>query len=79
MVFKLLSIDIMIPYSKQTIDASDIKEVVKVLRSDFITQGPKVLEFEHKISNFCGAKFAISTNSATSALHVACLSLGLKR
>ncbi len=69
----------MIPYSKQTIDASDIKEVVKVLRSDFITQGPKVLEFEHKISNFCGAKFAISTNSATSALHVACLSLGLKK
>lgn len=69
----------MIPYSRQTIDASDIKEVVKALESDFITQGPKILEFVNKISKLCGSKFAISTNSATSALHVACMSLGLKK
>jgi len=69
----------MIPYSKQFIDASDIKEVVKVLKSDLITQGPKVIEFEEKIANFCASKFAVSTNSATSALHISCMSLGLKK
>ena len=69
----------MIPCSRQTIDSSDIKEFVKVLKSDFITLGPKILEFENKISKFCDSTFAISTNSATSALHVSCMSLGIKK
>ena len=69
----------MIPYSRQNIDKSDIKEIVKVLRSDLITQGPKVVEFENILSKYCQSKYAIATNSATSALHVACMALGLKK
>ena len=66
-----------IPYSKQTITNQDISSVVKVLRSDFITQGPTTELFEKKISKYCGSKYSISTNSATSALHIACLSLNV--
>ena len=69
----------MIPYSRQNIQKKDIKEVSKILKSDFITQGPIVKKLENKLSKFCGAKFASALNSATSALHISCLALGLKK
>lgn len=70
----------MIPYGKQDINDEDIAAVVSVLKSDYITQGPKVPEFEQAIAEQCRTKagkipFAIATNSATSALHIACLAL----
>ena len=68
-----------IPYSRQDINTEDIKAVCKVLRSDFLTQGPLVPKFENKISQLVHSKYAVATNSATSALHVACLSIGLKK
>ena len=67
------------PYSRQYIDNADIKEVVKVLKSDFLTQGPKTLEFEKKLINYIGVKHASVVNSATSALYLACKALGLKK
>lgn len=69
----------MIPYSRQLIDNKDIIKVKKVLKSNFLTQGPEVIKFEKKICNFVDAKFAIATNSATSALHIACMSIGLNK
>ena len=69
----------MIPYGKQSISKSDIEAVKKVLKSDFITQGPKVPEFEKKVKNFVGSKYAFAMNSATSSLHIACLAIGLKK
>jgi len=67
----------MIPYGKQDINQADIDSVVDVLQSDFLTQGPQVPLFEKKVSDYCGSKFGVAVNSATSALHVACLALGL--
>lgn len=67
----------MIPYGRQQIDEIDIAAVVKVLRSDFLTQGPAVPAFEQALATACGAKHAVAVNSATSALHIACLSLGV--
>lgn len=67
----------MIPYGRQEVTQADIDAVVDVLRSDFLTQGPAVPRFEQAVANYCGASHAVATNSATSALHVACLSLGL--
>lgn len=67
----------MIPYGKQDISQQDIDAVVDVLNSDFLTQGPKVPEFEHALIKHTGAKYALAVNSATSALHIACLALGL--
>jgi UDP-4-amino-4,6-dideoxy-N-acetyl-beta-L-altrosamine transaminase len=67
----------MIPYGKQDISQADIDAVVDVLKSDFLTQGPKVPLFESTVSSYCGARHAIAVNSATSALHIACLALGL--
>jgi UDP-4-amino-4,6-dideoxy-N-acetyl-beta-L-altrosamine transaminase len=67
----------MIPYGKQDINQADIDAVVEVLKSDFLTQGPQVPLFEKTIADYCGAKYAVALNSATSALHVACLALGL--
>ena len=69
----------MIPYGRHEIDALDIEAVVDALRSNFITQGSKVGEFEGSITNYVGAKFGVATNSATSALHLACMALGLGR
>ena len=69
----------MIPYSRQYLDKKDFYEVSKVLRSKFITQGEKVKLFEKKICKKVGSKFGIAVNSATSALHIACLALGLKK
>lgn len=68
----------MIPYGRQSISESDIEAVVKVLRSDYLTQGPKVPEFEQSIKEACEAKYAVAVNSATSGLHIACLALGAK-
>ena len=67
----------MIPYGRQDITQTDIDAVVKVLQSDLLTQGPVVPVFENTISNYCGAKYAVAVNSATSALHIACLALGV--
>ena len=69
----------MIPYGKQYIDDDDIQSVVKVLKSDFLTQGIQVPKFEENLKNYCRAKFAVAVNSATSALHISCMSLGLKK
>ena len=66
-----------IPYGRQEITEDDIKEVTKVLRSDFLTQGPKVAEFEKRVAEEVDARCGVAVNSATSALHLACLALGL--
>lgn len=67
----------MIPYGRQDISEADIAAVVEVLRSDYLTQGPKVPAFEAALANHVGAAHAIAVNSATSALHIACLALGV--
>jgi UDP-4-amino-4,6-dideoxy-N-acetyl-beta-L-altrosamine transaminase len=66
-----------IPYGKQDINQDDIDAVVEVLKSDYITQGPCVPKFEETVANYCGAEYGVAVNSATSALHIACLALGL--
>lgn len=67
----------MIPYGKQQVTEADIAAVVDVLRSDFLTQGPAVPRFEQAVKAYCGAAHAVAVNSATSALHLACLVLEL--
>lgn len=67
----------MIPYGRQEITQQDIDAVVDVLKSDFLTQGPKVPEFENTVASHVGARFGVAVNSATSALHIACAALGL--
>lgn len=67
----------MIPYGKQEITQADIEAVVSVLQSDYLTQGPMVPQFESTTAKHVGAEYAVATNSATSALHVACLALDL--
>lgn len=67
----------MIPYGRQEITQQDIDVVVDVLRSDFLTQGPQVPRFEQSVVAYCGVMHAVAVNSATSALHLACLALGL--
>lgn len=67
----------MIPYGKQDINQNDIDAVVDVLKSDFLTQGPQVPLFEKMVSDYCSAEHAVAVNSATSALHIACMALGL--
>ena len=69
----------MIPYGKQSLDEEDIKEVIEVLRSDFLTTGPKIDEFEEKFANYVGSKYAVVVSSGTAALHLACLTAGLKK
>ena len=69
----------MIPYSRQNINKKDVLEVTKVLKSDFLTQGKKVLEFERIVTNISKAKFGVAANSASSALHLGCLALGIKK
>jgi UDP-4-amino-4,6-dideoxy-N-acetyl-beta-L-altrosamine transaminase len=69
----------MIPYGRQDITQEDIDAVVAVLRSDYLTQGPKVPEFESSVAQYCEASYAVAVNSATSALHIACLALGVGR
>lgn len=67
----------MIPYGRQSINQDDVDAVVEVLKSDFLTQGPKVPQFERAVADYCGVAHAIAVNSATSALHIACLALGV--
>ena len=67
----------MIPYGRQHINQADIDAVVEVLHSDFLTQGPAVPKFENAVSSYCNVKHAVAVNSATSALHIACLALGV--
>jgi UDP-4-amino-4,6-dideoxy-N-acetyl-beta-L-altrosamine transaminase len=67
----------MIPYGHQDISEEDIEAVVDVLRSDYLTQGPAVPKFEQAICDYTGAKYGVAVNSGTSALHIACLALGL--
>ena len=69
----------MIPYGKQHINQNDIDSVLEVLQSDFLTQGPQVPLFEKAVSKYVGAKYGVAVNSATSALHIACLSLGFQK
>jgi UDP-4-amino-4,6-dideoxy-N-acetyl-beta-L-altrosamine transaminase len=67
----------MISYARQDIDQTDIDAVVEVLNSDFLTQGPVVPAFEKAVAGYCRAQHAVAVNSATSALHIACLALGV--
>lgn len=67
----------LIPYGKQSISDEDIAAVVAVLRSDFLTQGPVVPEFEKAVASYCGSAHGVAVNSATSALHIACMALGV--
>lgn len=67
----------MIPYGRQDINQADIDAVSEVLRSDFLTQGPVVPAFEKAVASYCDAAHAVAVNSATSALHIACLALGV--
>lgn len=66
-----------IPYGRQSISQDDIQAVVEVLQSDWLTQGPAVERFEKNVADYCGAAHAVAVNSATSALHIACLAAGL--
>jgi len=68
-----------IPYGRQSISEEDIRAVTDTLRSDHLTQGPAVPAFEDAIKNYCGAAHAVAVNSATSALHLACLALGVDK
>ena len=67
----------MIPYGRQSISAADIQAVVEVLKSPWLTQGPTVERFERSVADYCSAAHAVAVNSATSALHIACLAAGL--
>ena len=69
----------MIPYGRQSVDENDIKAVVDVLKSDFLTTGPKVYEFEKNFALVVGAKYAVAVSNGTAALHLACLVAGLKQ
>lgn len=68
-----------IPYGRQDISDDDVQAVVNVLRSNYLTQGPCVPEFEQSIADYVGVSYAVAVNSATSALHIACLALGLTK
>jgi UDP-4-amino-4,6-dideoxy-N-acetyl-beta-L-altrosamine transaminase len=67
----------LIPYGRQDVTQNDIEAVTTVMKSDFLTQGPAVPQFERTIAEYCGVKYAAALNSATSALHVSCIALGL--
>jgi perosamine synthetase len=66
-----------IPYGRQYIDEEDIQAVVEILRSDFITTGPKAAELENTIAGYIGAKYAVAVSSGTAALHAACFAAGI--
>jgi UDP-4-amino-4,6-dideoxy-N-acetyl-beta-L-altrosamine transaminase len=67
-----------IPYARQSIGGRESRAVLKALKSDYLTQGPLVPKFENSVANYVSAEFAVAVNSATSALHLACLALGVK-
>ena len=66
-------------YSRQSLNNIDIKSVVNILKSDWLTSGPTINKFEQTLCKLVGAKYGVMVNSATSALHLACLALGLKK
>lgn len=66
-----------IPYGRQDISDEDIQAVINVLKSDWLTQGPMIEQFEQKVADYCDAQYAVAVNSATSALHIACMAAGL--
>ncbi|WP_422082736.1 UDP-4-amino-4,6-dideoxy-N-acetyl-beta-L-altrosamine transaminase [Ulvibacterium sp.] len=68
-----------IPYGRQDIDDSDINAVVSVLKADYLTQGPKISEFEEAFAKYVGARYAITVNNATAGLHLGVIALGLKK
>ena len=67
----------LIPYGHQAISEADVAAVIEVLRSDWLTQGPMIKRFEEAVARYCGARYAVAVTSATAALHVSCLALGL--
>ena len=67
-----------IPYGRQSLDEADIQAVVQVLKSDYLTTGPMVAEFERRVAEYVGAKYAVAVSNGTAALHVACLAAGIK-
>lgn len=75
MVHQILERSMYIPYGRQSITKADIKAVTEVLKSDFLTQGPVVPKFEERVAAYCGVKYTLAVNSATSALHIACMAL----
>jgi len=68
-----------LPYSHQHISSRDIKNVVNVLKSDWLTQGPRILEFEKKLASYCGAKYAVVVSSGTAGLHLTYVIAGFKK
>lgn len=68
----------MIPYGRQTIEEDDVQAVVDVLRSDYLTTGPKIAEFEKMVADYVGAKYAVAISNGTSALHAACFAAGIQ-
>ena len=68
----------MIPYSKQHINKDEIEAIIEVLKSDFLTTGPKVEEFESIVAEYCGARYSIAVSNGTAALHVAAMAIGLQ-
>ena len=68
-----------IPYGKQEINEEDIRAVVDVLKSDFLTQGPMVEEFESEFAKYVGSKYAIAVSNGTAALHLSALAMGVKK
>ena len=69
----------MIPYGRQDIDEKDIEAVISTLKSDWLTQGPTIPKFEKALADYCGVEHTVAVNSATSALHIACLALGVEQ
>ncbi|MBU1913439.1 MAG: UDP-4-amino-4,6-dideoxy-N-acetyl-beta-L-altrosamine transaminase, partial [Candidatus Omnitrophica bacterium] len=69
----------LISYGRQTIDKDDVREVARVLKSDWITQGPKIEEFESSLARYCGARYAVCVSSGTAALHLACMAAGIRK
>lgn len=69
----------LLPYGMQSLDEQDINAVLDTLRSDFITQGPKISEFEKKVAEYCGAKYAVAVATGTAALHCACFAAGVSQ
>ena len=65
-----------LPYGKQHINNNDIQSVIKVLKSNFITQGPNINKFEREFAKYVGVKYAVSCATGTAALHLSCLALG---
>ena len=68
-----------IPYGRHYLDKYDLKSVIEVLKSDLLTQGSKVTLFENKVKKFVNCKYAVAVNSASSALQIACMAIGIKK